>query len=573
MCGNPHEIALPLHQVQDFSQMQQTQLTIKSPPASSSNLIINNHINLNTTDHDNMHTKEDNTVIANVTNHTARIVVSSTELEPLDPKNTSTLAENSSSNVANMTNGFCDNPENIYGNVVGPPSGTDLQNGIETISANEIKTQQQHHENSSDTIVPLVSSKGMNNIASALQHTRNQLMIKHQQSLHQKSGNRGLAEGLATQLGILVLKEKQKYHEEQEVQKRQVYELQHIHQCSQGTLPPANITTSSNTSPNKNIRDNHFIQHDKPTEQQIINAISSRNGSEKASVNSNLSKDASMSGLDDPDIENIIRICEPATCSEVKETSGGNVDNVNVCVDPVVCYKGGRRRRQKKSRDHYPEIVSDINYAKNTVQDVQLNTTETVLTQFCSDCAAASSLSRMKARKLDINSAHQPSTTFDKSPRQIGNSERIHNIPSRSCNRITEPISPPYNLATTYGTDRKNKGAAATIRDEEHYDHKAHEQQHHHTLATTLSQQQPEQQHYNNPRHHGHINTSITPHHHSYHHHHRHRSQGQLLIDDADILHQCLVSLAGERNVAMLLKRFQERQQSSALTKEPTSPC
>ena len=57
------------------------------------------------------------------------------------------------------------------------------------------------------------------------------------------------------------------------------------------------------------------------------------------------------------------------------------------------------------------------------------------------------------------------------------------------------------------------------------------------------------------------------------HNNHTHRSQGQLLIDDADILHQCLVSLAGERNVAMLLKRFQQRQQQTNSMKDPSSPC
>ena len=67
--------------------------------------------------------------------------------------------------------------------------------------------------------------------------------------------------------------------------------------------------------------------------------------------------------------------------------------------------------------------------------------------------------------------------------------------------------------------------------------------------------------------------------HQSYHHHHRHNSHHQrgdtvshsspsralaaserhLLIDDAELLHQCLVSLAGEHNVNLLLKRFQQR--------------
>ena len=37
-------------------------------------------------------------------------------------------------------------------------------------------------------------------------------------------------------------------------------------------------------------------------------------------------------------------------------------------------------------------------------------------------------------------------------------------------------------------------------------------------------------------------------------------SERQLLIDDADLLHQCLVSLAGEHNVNLLLKRFQQRE-------------
>ena len=32
-----------------------------------------------------------------------------------------------------------------------------------------------------------------------------------------------------------------------------------------------------------------------------------------------------------------------------------------------------------------------------------------------------------------------------------------------------------------------------------------------------------------------------------------------MLIDDAELLHQCLVSLAGEHNVNLLLKRFQQR--------------
>ena len=40
-------------------------------------------------------------------------------------------------------------------------------------------------------------------------------------------------------------------------------------------------------------------------------------------------------------------------------------------------------------------------------------------------------------------------------------------------------------------------------------------------------------------------------------------SERQLLIDDADLLHQCLVSLAGEHNVNLLLKRFQQREASA----------
>ena len=46
-------------------------------------------------------------------------------------------------------------------------------------------------------------------------------------------------------------------------------------------------------------------------------------------------------------------------------------------------------------------------------------------------------------------------------------------------------------------------------------------------------------------------------------------SERQLLIDDADLLHQCLVSLAGEHNVNLLLKRFQQREAASAPASKP----
>ena len=564
--GNPQQIRLPLHHVQQLTQMQRTQSTLKSPTASISNHIIsNNRIKLNPTDNYELanNNKDNNTiVIANVTNHTAKIVDSSTELEQLNPDNSSAVIENTASNFPNIANGFCDNSENIYGNVVGSPSENDLKNGVEeTISTNEltIEQQQQQQENGNECIIPIVSSKGISDIASALQHTRNQLIMRQQHSVHDV-GNRGFAGDLATQLGILVLREKQKHHEEQDEQMQQVYELQHIDQCRHATSPPANIISSSTTSPNKNIRHNHCSQHEKPRHRKKSNTISSRNVSERASVISNLSKAASMSELDGPEIENVTLINDTAaTCSAAKGSSSGNIEVVHTQMDSAVCYRGGRRRKQRKNRGHCHEVVNDGNKTKNTMQGEQSNPT-TVITPFCSDCAV-SSLSRVKACDRDINAIHRASTsTFDRNPIQIRHPEQIHNIPSRSCGRIADPISPPYDIATpSCGTNRKKKcPAAASIREQEHYHDKAHEQQH-----------------YLNCQHRHHINTSVTPRHHNAYqqlNHNHHRSQGQLLIDDADILHQCLVSLAGERNVAMLLKRFQQRGQNNPLN-DPSSPC
>merc|ERR1719412_1852820 len=117
--------------------------------------------------------------------------------------------------------------------------------------------------------------------------------------------------------------------------------------------------------------------------------------------------------------------------------------------------------------------------------------------------------------------------------------EELHNnMSSRSCGRIAEALSPPYDLTepSSCRTTRKNKRPSTSIRSQAPLLDTTHEQQFHYLNS----------QHHRH--HHGNHTAIATQHaHKSYHHHHHdqhplnhnhHRSQGQLLIDDAEILHQ-----------------------------------
>ena len=87
-----------------------------------------------------------------MTNHTAKTVDTSTELEPLNPDNSTADMEKSSSGLHSMANGFCDNSENIYGNILGSPSGKELKTGIDIFpSANGITTKQEENEENGET--------------------------------------------------------------------------------------------------------------------------------------------------------------------------------------------------------------------------------------------------------------------------------------------------------------------------------------------------------------------------------------------------------------------------------------
>lgn len=576
-CGNSQQMMLPLHHLKQLTQVQQNQSnSIKSPASSIGNHILNNHVNSGTLENDILSkTKDSNTILANVTNHTAKNVDTSAELEPLNPDR-SPIIEKNSSDLHNMANGFCDNSENIYGNIVGSPSGKELKTGFETVENIDYTTgQEDENENNGDTdkIVPIVPKKGLNDISGTLQHTKTQLMMKPPRGFHEQEGNRGFAGDLAAQLGILVLRERQKQQQDsehnEEVQQR-MYELQHPN-----NFPPhvagcsTNIISSSHTSPNKNIRHNHCgVHHEKPQRpRKKSNTIGNRNGNGGASVISNLSKAASMSELDGPpENENNILLNDPITCSGTKGNSSGHIESINVPMDSMVCYRSSRRRRQKKNRNHYHEMV---NATKTTIVQDDESNIATVITPFCGECA----VSRVNPCSCEIDRMNHiaPSTsTFDRNAIQTKHQEEIHHLSSRSCGKIAETLSPPYDMAEppSYRTTRKNKRPSTSMKSQAPLLDTTHEQQFHYLNS----------QHH---RHHHANHTAIaTQHaHNSYHHHdqhplnhNHHRSQGQLLIDDAEILHQCLVSLAGERNVAMLLKRFQQRTQNNPLD-DPDSPC
>ena len=310
------------------------------------------------------------------------------------------------------------------------------------------------------------------------------------------------------------------------------------------------------------------MHHDKPQRpRKKSNTNCSRNVSGGASGNSNLSKAASMSELDGPpENENMALLNDPITCSGTKGNSSGHIESVNVPMDSMVCYRSSRRRRQKKSRNHYPEVV---NATKTTiVQDDESNIT-TLVTPFCGECA----VSRVNPCACEIgrmNHIAPSAATFDRDTIQTKQQEEVHNLSSRSCGRIAEALSPPYGMTqpSSCRTTRKIKRPSTSMKSQEPLLDTTHEQEFHYLNS----------QHH---RHHHANNTAIARQHahNSYHHHdqhplnhNHHRSQGQLIIDDAEILHQCLVSLAGERNVAMLLKRFQQSTQNNPLD-DPESPC
>ena len=571
---------LPLHQLQQLNQVQQNQTNMmKSPSESTSrNHILTNRIKSDSLENNIINQTKDNrntVVIANVTNHTAKTNEDlSTELDPLNPEPMSSPGmEKTVSDVHKMANGICNSSENIYGNILGSPAGKELKMGVETIlSANEIAVQPEENNQDGevdehDIVIPIVSSKGLNDIASALQHTRNQLMMKQQhRALNEQEGNRSFAGDLAAQLGILVLREKQKQREEQneEVQQR-LYELQNINHFSHAHPGcNTNIISSTNTSPNKNIRHNHCTKQEKNSRhRKKSNPNCSRNGSEL----SNLSKAASMSELDAPENENIALLNDFVSCSGPKGCSSGNIEMVNPTNDQIVCYRNSRRKKSKKNRAHYPEVINVISSnvkSELNVDDSNITTTE--IAPFCGDCAS-SSISRLNPCICEIDKIdHNDSTTLQRNALHVKQQEEAHYLSSRSCGRIAaEAMSPPYDIvepsSSSGRANRRSKRQSGSFKDKEHLiDCTQHEQQFHY-LNT-------QHQHHHRHRHHHGNSTAIQPsHNHNPYHfqdqqqlnHHHHRSHGQLLIDDADILHQCLVSLAGERNVAMLLKRFQQK--------------
>ena len=592
---------LPLHQLQQLNQVQQNQTNmIKSPSTSTTrNHVLTSRMKSEQLENNIINQTKDNRnniVIANVTNHTAKSNEDQpTELEPLNPETKNSPGiEKALSDVHKMTNGVCNSAENIYGNILGSPTGKELKTGVESVlSASEIAVQQEEDkqdgiEEETDVVIPLVSTKGFNDIANALQHTRNQLIMKQQQrDLNEQDGNRAFAGDLAAQLGILVLREKQKQREEhnEEIQQR-LFELQNTNQfpvAHHGCNP--NTISSTNTSPNKNIRHNHCTKQEKSSRhRKKSNPVCSRNGSEI----SNLSKAASMSELDAPENENMILLNDFASCSGPKGCSSGNIEVVNPTNDPIVCYKnnGNRRRRSKKNRAQYQEVINVIsNNAKHNLYDDDPNIPTTAIAPFCGDCAT-SSMSRLNPCICEIDKLdHNDSVAFDRNTLHVRQPDEVHNLSSRSCGRIAaEAMSPPYDVAepitSSCRPNRRNKRPSGSFKEKEHLlNCTQHEQQFHY--LNTQHQHQHRHRH-----HHGNSNAIQSSHNHNPYHyqeqqqlsHHHHRSHGQLLIDDADILHQCLVSLAGERNVAMLLKRFQQKavQQHNGGNNplnDPNSPC
>ena len=489
-----------------------------------------------------------------------------------------------------LTNGICNSDENIYGNILGSPTGKELKMGVETISnSNDITVQPEENKQNkvaeeSDLVIPIVSSKGLNDIASALQHTRNQLIMKQQQrDFSEHDGNRAFAGDLAAQLGILVLREKQKQREEQNEELQRLFELQNISHfplanpgCNENTI------SSTHTSPNKNVRHTHSSKQEKTSRhRKKSNPVCSRNESEI----SNLSKAASMSELDAPENENIALLNDFVSCSGPKGCSSGNIEEVNPNNDPIVCYRNSsRRRKSKKNRAQYPEVINLIS-SKHNLHEDDSNVTTTAIAPFCGDCATTS-MSRLNPCICEIEKIdHNDSATFDRNSLHVRQQEEVHNLSSRSCGRIAaEVMSPPYDIGEPISSscrpNRRNKRPSGSFKEKEHYLNCTQHEQQFHYLNTQ------HQHHHRHRHHHGNSTAIQSSHNHNPYHlqeqqqlsNHHHRSHGQLLLDDADILHQCLVSLAGERNVAMLLKRFQQKsaQQHGGGNNplnDPSSPC
>ena len=595
--GNAQQMMLPLHQLQQLNQVQQNPTNmIKSPSGTTSrNHILTTRIKSESLENNIAnHTKENrNTiVIANVTNHTANNTEDQpTELDPLNAESKKSPGnEKSISDMHILTNGICNSDENIYGNILGSPTGKELKMGVDTVSsANDIVvTSEENKQNTvveeSEIVIPLVASKGINDIASALQHTRNQLIMKQQQrDLDDQDGNRAFAGDLAAQLGILVLREKQKQREEQNEEMQRLFELQNINH-----LPLANANcnphtiSSTHTSPTKNTRHNHSSKHEKPSRhRKKSNPVCSRNGSEI----SNLSKAASMSELDAPENENIALLNDYVSCSGPKGCSSGNIEVVNSNIDPIVCYRNSsRRRKSKKNRPQYPEVINVISSNANHDFNDDSNITTTAIAPFCGDCAT-SSISRLNPCICEIDKmGHNDSVTFERNSLHVRQQEEVHNLSSRSCGRIAaEAMSPPYDIGepitSSCRPNRRNKRPSGSFKEKENFLNCTQHEQQFHYLNTH------HQHHHRHRHHHGNSTAIQSSHNHNPYHfqeqqlnHHHHRSHGQLLIDDADILHQCLVSLAGERNVAMLLKRFQQKASQkhaggSNPLKDPNSPC
>ena len=599
--ANPQQMLLPLHQIQQLNQMQQIQSDMTISPTT----LIQNHVSSNSrskprTSIENetllsKNKESNNTIIANVTNHESKQAGdTSADLEPLNPDSLiSPGSEKPISDLKHLGNGFCDNSENIYGNILESPPGKELKSGAEKPTSNiELGSHQDEHDNNddeTDIIIPIVSSKGIKDIASALQHTRNQLIIKHQKAIKDQEGNRGFAGDLAAQLGILVLREKQKQREEQIEELQQLCEMQQINQYPL-TSASSNLIPSSNGSPSKKSEQhNHCPQTHKTRHRKKSNPICSRNDSGGASVISNLSKAASMSELDGPEMESLALLNEITTCTGEKGNSSGQIEAVKSPEDPAICYnvRSGRKRKAKKARTNTcNQMETEIRYVKNSTHCDDPNISTTVIAPFCGNCAATT-LSRVDPCACELQSGGQADhASYNKSSLNRRQNEERHHLTSRSCGRISEAISPPFDISgpSSCKAHRKDKRTLASLKNQApNYFGNPHEQQFHYLNS---------HHHRHHDHHHMHVNdiNVITSENHesleannsSYHHYHNqqlnhnnhaHRSQGQLLIDDADILHQCLVSLAGERNVAMLLKRFQQRQQQTNSMKDPSSPC
>ena len=656
--ANPQQLLQQLQQVQQMQQMQFQPNAITSPTFSISNGTILQQQNSNCNNLKTTITNVESTAIedkittvndAIMSNHAASLASVAGAAININSDNVIGLAHQASASSEFPDDGnddaeddFCDSVvENFYGNVIGVPSEFDSKNAADMLNPKQQTsldysemTEKQLLEKSAaaDVLPPVPPKERVSDLAYALHETQNQLFMKPQSqpappaSIQKEKQHRGFATDLATQLGMLVLRERQKQQQEQQQQQdhlqqfQQLFELQQINHQRTPSQQTTNAGLSSNTSPDKDPtrkishsasipthkKQGHNTKSLKVRHTSKHHNHGSCEGSEHGSIVSSLSKAASMSELDAPPCTTHDPISSNGNLSHGADIlasstaehrgSSGNIENVAIDSVGGGCYNRRPRKHKKYQVGSNTATEMGANDGDSCMQggggshSIAAAATTTAITPFCRECAFSSLSSKKKkfrpTMNCDIVSIHHhhqashPPTTYDSITLQHADVQELqpHELQHTcgSSNKANESLQPLYDNsgATMCGTSAKKKKYSMVQHREQSHDnripHQPHQQQQHFT-------------HHSPPQHHPHNHPNHHPHNH--HHHgksnssavvsasyHHHRSQGQLLIDDADLLHQCLVSLAGERNVALLLKRFQQRPQSPEQS-NGNSPC